>query len=145
MSEQVWIRPFKEGADGKLLVEWLYAGREGNRFDPEAFSSRQMKVYVAFDSSGVVGFVPVLNGNQVESLAFRPGLPPVTQAKAFRAWQAVFVHESFANGTQDAFFVTFDERVLEFSAKYGWKKVVVPMMNLHFAGLEGSPHEEGGS
>jgi hypothetical protein len=136
MAAQVWIRPYDEKRDKITLAEYLYANREKNRFDPEIFKRDQVKIYVAFDDSGVVGFIPVVNGNQVESLAFRPGLSPITEAKALQAWQHVFVYHAFENNIPDAFFVTFDETVQEFAGRYGWKPVVVPMLNLRFANLE---------
>jgi hypothetical protein len=136
MASQVWIRPYDEKRDKIKLAEYLYANREKNRFDPEVFKREQAEIYVAFDSTGVVGFIPVVNGNQVESLAFRPGLSPVTEAKALQSWMKVFVFQSFQKNIPDAFFVTFDQTVQEFAGRYGWKPVVVPMLNLRFANLE---------
>lgn len=139
MPSQVYVRPYDRKRDAPLLVEWLYASRGKNRFDPAIFERGQAEIYTAFDDSGPVGFIPVVNGNQVESLAFRPGLPPMTQARAFQAWQHVMVYRGFEKNIPDAFFVTFDEEVLKFAAHYGWKRVVVPMLNLNFSGLEGRP------
>jgi len=54
----------------------------------------------------------------------------------------VFVNEAFETNTSDAFFVTYDETVLEFARRYGWRDVTVPMVNLRFAELEGKPEEQ---
>jgi len=78
MAHQVWIRPFNKDTDARLLVEWLFAGREQNRFDPEQFKKGQVRVFTAFDESGIIGFIPVARCYLVESLAFKPGLSPVT-------------------------------------------------------------------
>lgn len=135
MAHNVWIRPFRD-EDKKIHAEWLFAGREKNRFDPDIFTKKQAKVYVAYDDSGPVGFIPVVNGNIVESLAFRPGLSPITEAAALRAWQTVIVNEMHEKNIPDLYFVTYDETVLEFAQRYGWKAVVVPMSTLHVADLE---------
>lgn len=139
MAHQVWVRPFQAETDAKLLVEWLYAGREKNRFDPEIFRKKQVEIWTAFDDTGIVGFIPVARCYLVESLAFKPGIDPRVEAQALQSWQRVQVNEAFKNNVADAFFVTFDETVLEFAKRYGWKDVVVPMVNMHFAGLEGKP------
>jgi len=144
MSHQVWVRPFRD-EDKKVHAEWLYAGRDKNRFDPDIFTKKQAKVYVAFDDTGIVGFIPVVNGNIVESLAFKPGLSPITEAAALRAWQTVMIYEMHVNNIPDAYFVTFDETVLEFAQRYGWKAVVVPMINLHVSNLEGKEAPDGGT
>ena len=143
MAHQVWVRPFKPETDAKLLVEWLYAGREKNRFDPEIFKRKQVEIYTAFDDSGIVGFIPVTKCYLVESLAFKPGLSPITEAQALQSWQRAFVHKAAEHQVPQAFFVTFDETVLEFAKRYGWKEVVVPMVNLDFNQLEGKPPKEG--
>ena len=136
MSNQVWIRPYDKDRDARTLVDWLYAGRDKNRFDPDIFKKGQAQVYVAFDDTGTVGFIPVVNNNQVESLAFRPGLSPVTEAKALQAWMHVMVYKMYELNIPDAFFVTFDETVLAFAGRYNWRSVVVPMLNLHLKSLE---------
>ena len=143
MAAQVWIRPFDAERDTKLHAEWLYAMRDKNRFDPEIFTKKQAKIYVAFDESGTVGFIPVVNGNIIESLAFRPGLSPVTEAKALQSWMHVMVYQMHEHNIPDAYFVTFDETVLEFAGRYGWKKVVVPMLNLHVSDLERKEASDG--
>lgn len=135
----VWIRPYDKAKDHKLLAEWLFALRERNRFDPQIFDRGQAEIYVAFDATGTLGFIPVVNGNQVESLALKPGLPPMTASRVFQAWQHVFVYEMHKRNIPDAFFVTFDESVLKFAQRGdgGWRPVVVPMLNLHVSDLEG--------
>lgn len=138
MSEQVWVRPYVAEKDHKLLAEWLFLLREKNRFDPEIFKKGQAEIYVCFDSTGPVMFVPIVSGNQVESLALKPGLSPVTAAKAFQAWQHVFIWELHKRNIPDAFFFTYDKTVLEFAQRYGWRETVVPALNLHVDGLEGA-------
>lgn len=139
---QVYIRPYNKEKDHGLLAEWLFTLRAKNRFDPGIFERGQAAVYTAFDDSGVLGFIPVVNGNQVESLAFRPGLPATTIARVFQAWVHVFVYEAHCKNIPDAFFVTFDEGVLKFAESYGWKPVVVPMLNLRISALEGPTPEK---
>lgn len=138
MSEQIWVRPYDKDKDHKLLAEWLFALREKNRFDPEIFKKGQAEIYTCFDSTGPVAFIPVVNGSQVESLALKPGLSPATAAKAFIAWQHVFVYKLHEKNIPNAFFVTYDETVLKFTKNYGWKTVIVPMLNLSVNDLEGA-------
>lgn len=92
MSHQVWVRPYDEEKDKKLLVEWLYAGRHGNRFDPELFlgyllpdKKKLVEIFTAFDEREILGFIPVRLAYVAESLAFKPGTAPVTEAKALQA------------------------------------------------------------
>lgn len=136
MSQQVWVRPYNKETDKRLLVEWLYAQRHKNRFDPDLFTKEQVKIYTAFDADGIVGFIPVKVVYMAESLAFKPGLSPVTEAKALQAWQHMMVAKCYEGNVPDMFFVTFDETVQEFAGRYHWNPVVVPMLSLHVADLE---------
>ena len=144
MSKQVWVRLYNEEdpAEVKLLVEWLYARRAENRFDPELFKKKQVKIWTAFNETGIVGFIPVTLSYTLESLAFAPGTSPVVEARALQAMQAVLVHRASENRIPSAYFVTFDTEVREFAKRYGWKDVVVPMVGLKFSDLEGKPQKE---
>jgi len=151
--KNVWVRPFRpreKGADGqyhvsaeaKLFYQYLYAAREGNRFDPEKFAVdehgdfKYVDLWTCFNSERIIGFIPVTKVYLIESLAFAPGLDKVTEARALQAMQHKLVFEAEKENITDAFYVTYDGTVPEFSSRYGWASVVVPMMNLHFADLE---------
>lgn len=138
MSLQVWVRPFNaaDPKEKRLLLEWLYAGREKNRFDPEIFKRGQVAILTCFTREGIVGFVPVSLAFLLESLAFKPGLSPITEAKALLAVQHHLVHRAFEQNVPDAFFFTRDETVLKLSKAYGWVVPDVPFLNFHFADLE---------
>lgn len=144
--KNVWVRPFNHRSPGekKLFVEWLYAARDKNRFDPKLFelapdgSFLRCRVLTCFNDQEIVGFIPVTIAFQLESLAFKPGLEPTTEARALQAMQHYLVHRAAEQNISDAFFCTYDESVLEFAQRYGWSKTVVPMLNLHFKDLEPS-------
>jgi len=136
MANMVYIRPYDKDTDAKLLVEWLYAGRESNLFDPEIFRRGQAVIFTAFDDSGIIGFIPVVLCYLVESLAFKPGLPSVTEMKALVAFQHVLVHKALEQNVPDTFCVTLNEDLLRHMERYGWRPAVAPLRNLHFADLE---------
>jgi hypothetical protein len=142
MAVQVWVRLYneKDPIERKLFVEWLYARRAENRFNPEIFVKNQVKIWTAFDETGIRGFIPLTVAYVLESLAFAPGTPPIVEATALKAMQAVLIHRASENNIPDAYFVTRDEAVLAFAKKYGWRDVAVPLLNLHFSDLEGK-HE----
>jgi len=142
MSKQVWIRPMKDTPEEKkLLAEYLYANRKENRFDPELFQKNQVKVYVAYNDEGIQAFFPVRLSYTLESIATKPDLSPITHAKALVAMQTVLANKAAENNVADAMFVTYDEDVLKFAEHSGgWKKVIVPMLNLKFSELEGTPN-----
>jgi len=128
-------------AERKLFIEWLYARRAENRFSPEIFEKKQAQIWTAFDDTGIRGFIPITVAYILESLAFAPGTPPIIEAKALQAMQAVLIHRASEKNVGDAFFVTYDENVVAFAKKYGWNDVKVPALNLHFSDLEGKPKE----
>ena len=138
MSRMVYVRPFnpKDEKERGLLVEWLDAGRHKNRFDPEIFLREQVSILTCFNEEEILGFIPIALAMLIESLAFKPGISPRDEAKCLQAMQHHVVQRAFEKNIPDAFFVTFDETVMEFAKGYNWNEVRVPMLNLHFASLE---------
>jgi hypothetical protein len=142
MAKPIYIRPYNKDTDALLLATWLYAGRDENLFDPGLFERKQVMIFTAFDETGVVGFIPVAVVYLVESLAFRPGLPDVTKTKALLSFQQVLVSKAAEGNVPDAFCVAQDERFLRFMERYGWRRPVAAMRNLHFADFERRPPED---
>lgn len=139
MRQSVYTRPFneKDPEEKKLFAEWLFAMREKNRFDPAIFEKGQVTILTCFDEGGILGFVPVALAYVLESLAFRPGISPATEARCLEAVQHHLVHCAIEKNMPYAFFVTFDEEVQEFAQRrYGWKKTEVPMLTFDFNKLE---------
>ncbi len=147
MAHQVWIRPFNDKDEGerRLLVEWLYAARERNRFDPVIFERGQVALFTFFDDTGVIGFVPISLAYVVESLAFKPGLSRITEAKALQSMQQMLVCRATEKNIPDAYFAVSDEAVKAFAQNYGWQEVQGSIMNLNFAHLEGDHESHGKS
>lgn len=145
MSHVVYTRPFNKDdqKERKLFLDWLYASRDKNRFDPDLFRKGQVTILTCFTSEKIVGFVPVALAYVIESLAFLPGISPEVEAQAFRAVQQHLVHCAIEKNIPDAYFVTYDEEVLKLAQRpnRGWKRVVAPLLNLHFGSLE--PRNDG--
>jgi len=138
--KQVYVRLAKD-EELPLMAKWLYEGRAKNRFDPQIFLKKQVRIYVAFNETGILGFIPVAAVYLVESLSFRPDVTKVEEAKSLEAFQKVLVNEAFAHNVPDAFFCTYDEDVQKFVQHYDWKPVTVPFFNLHFDDLQ-KPEKE---
>ena len=136
MARQVYIRPFDKEKDAKLLVEWLYANREQNRFDPELFKGDRATIYVAFDETGILGFIPVARCYLVESLAFKPGTSPQVRSQALRAWQEVFIHRALEQNIYTAFFGTYEQNLLDFAVDHSWSEEKRLIARLKFSELE---------
>ena len=136
MRLQVYVRNYDAKRDKQKFVEWLYAAREKNRFNPEMFERDQVRIFTLYTEKEIVGFVPITIALVVESLAFRPGLDELTEARALEAFQNHLVYKASEQNLPDAYFVTLDESVLKFASRYGWKPTQVPMLNLHFSSLE---------
>ena len=138
MSRMVYTRPFNAGSkhEKRLLLEWLHARREENRFDPELFLRDQVRILTCFDEGGILGFVPVATCFLLESLAFKPGTDRVAEARCLEAVQHHLTHQAVANQVPYAFFVTTDEDVIKLSERRGWKKSVVPVLSFDFNKLE---------
>jgi len=149
----VWVRPYVARVknlngnwvpsdEAKLLLEWLYASRQLNRFDPALFETDRdgnfvrCAVWTCFNEDGIVGFIPVTITYLLESMAFKPGLSPIVEGRALQAMQHHLVFEANKQKISDAFFITIDTEVVEFAKRYGWKLADVPVLNLHFKDLE---------
>jgi len=140
MRRQVWVRKYNEQTDGKLFLDWLYANRDENRFDPDIFKKKQVTIFTCFDESGIVGFIPVCVALAVESLAWRPGLSPEKRSLALKSFQQTLVYEASKMNCPYAFMSTIDPYYVEFVTRYGWKEAEVPVLSLRFSDLE--PSEE---
>lgn len=148
----VWVRPFDAASEFNLFVEWLHAGRDLNRYDPAQLFTRDASgkiminpaysILTFFNADGIVGFLPLCLAFLLDSMAFRPNLEPQVEARALQAMQTWLIHRAFQSNIPDAFFVTHDNRVLNFAVRYGWKAPDVPLLNLHVRDL--APAQEGG-
>jgi len=135
MRRQVWVRKYNEKTDRKLFLDFLYAGREENRFDPRIFEKNQTTIFTCYDEGGIVGFIPVVVCMAVESLAWRPGLPASVRAQALKSFQVVLVEKASEMNAPYAFMATTNETYADFLTQYGWKRAVVPVLTLPFADL----------
>jgi hypothetical protein len=141
MSNQVWVRPMNDTPEErKMLAEFLYRCREQNRFDPSIFTKNQVKVFVAYDQEGIVGFIPVRLSYKLESLSWRADVSPVTQSKALLAVQQVLGCKAAENNIPDVYATTTDPTLIRFAEHYGWETVDMPVIKLKFSNLE-KPNE----
>ncbi|MHB8501522.1 MAG: hypothetical protein ACYDHE_11330 [Candidatus Acidiferrales bacterium] len=143
MDHQVYLRPYnsKNAPEKKLFIEWLYAQRELNRFDPELFTREQVKVYTLFDRQmGIVGFTTVGVVYLMDYQIFRPGLADSIKASALKSVQHFLVFKAGENNVPSAFFRPSDERYSNFAQNYGWKED--KLLWLRFADLEKVEAEE---
>lgn len=138
MSRMVYTRPYdgRNKRERRLFIEWLHARRAENRYDPALFEKEQVRIITCFDDGGILGFVPVATCYLLESLAFRPGTDPVTEARCLEAVQHHLAHTAAANQVPYAFFVTTDQDVINLASRRGWRQSEVPVLCLDFNRLE---------
>lgn len=103
-----------------LLAKWLYENRHKNNFDPTPFLKDQVTVYVAYDSTGILFFLPVRTIWIWDSLAPRPDLPETKSAQCLKALQQLLVFEASQNNVGEFFFKASEESVPAFAKNYGW-------------------------
>lgn len=124
MNRQVWCRPIdkKNPAENKLFVEWLYAQRELNKFNPELITREQVRVYTLFDSTGVLGFMLAGVGLFADCWCFRPDLSDGDKSRALKSAQHFLVSKAFELQALGVFMRPSDARYENFISHYGWKK-----------------------
>jgi hypothetical protein len=135
-------------ADRPEFVDWLYANREQNKFDPETFTYKSTQVLKVEDESRSVIFLPYTHGIVTESLAPRPGLSTLETARGLKCAVHEVVRRARAAGIGEVFFIATDQVTQSFAEAHGYTPMPAgfTLMRLKVADVqpplpEDTPHD----
>lgn len=122
-----------DAAEMPLFVEWLYAHREVNRFNPEPFRKNQVRIYVAEDESGILCFIPIQFVYMYDALAPRPNLAAFRLARVFQKMSEHLMQEAARENISQVLVQPSDTKFSEFlQTEIGYKPVTQETLQLIF-------------
>ena len=115
--------------DAKEVADWLLATPD-NLFDDALLKYPTLRVISAYNGDGNVAHLPAQQVLMLESLAVRPGTPPLDAAQAFR--DLVKGMELLASqlGIKELFFICKDPNVLSVAQHHGFERIEFPVVRL---------------
>lgn len=122
MHENIQIRPILPEERG-VFVQWLHENRDNNRYDPEIYRKGQVDIYVAYDSTGPLYFIPFRNVWCWDSLAPRPDISPLRAALCLEKFQEFFTARAKEANVGEMIFRASEASLPEIAEKHGWKRV----------------------
>jgi hypothetical protein len=131
----IFVRPATPD-DASLFFEWQ---KTNPNFDPAAARNPDSFTLVAFDSTGVLAFLPVQQPRVdpfcLESIAFRPELTDRQQASAMREFIQAAVTVGFLKGTGEILFFGDHPETNAFAERHGFEKMPWPVYRMKLKDL----------
>lgn len=128
----IHIREMKS-SETPLFVEWLYAHRDVNHFNPEPFRKNQVRIYVAEDESGILCFIPLQFVYMYDALAPRPNLAAFRLAKVFQKMSEHLMQVAAQENIRQVFVQPSDAKFSEFlKEEIGYETVNQETLRLVF-------------
>lgn len=116
-----------------LFVEWLYAHKNINHFNPKPFRNNQVRIYVAEDESGILCFIPLQFVYMYDALAPRPNLAAFRLAKVFQKMSEHLMQEAARENISQVLVQPSDSQFSEFlQNEIGYKPVTQETLQLIF-------------
>lgn len=118
MRQQLKVRYINQ-EDQKTFLEWVNT-TANNLYDPDILKYSTLNVFCSYNGEPVA-YLPVQQALLLESLAVKPGAPPIETAQAFRDLvKAAQVHASKL-GIKELYFVCKDENVVQVAKNHGFE------------------------
>lgn len=121
MSEQLKIR-LATPEDAPQLAEWLN-GTTGNLYDSAILKYPTLRVLCAYNGNGPSVYLPSQTALVLESLAVKPGTPPIEAARAFRDLVKGMELVASGLGVRELYFVCADPGVAALAAAHGFELI----------------------
>lgn len=135
--KQIFVRPARE-ADLKKLTSWI---PQNAAWDPTLYQYPSTLTWCAFNSSGVVAFLPVQQPLMMEALLFHPLSTSTQRAYAMKEFTCFAVAQSYQRGSGEVYFLcpekTPEEKTTcEFARNWGFERVEMPVYRIRLVDLE---------
>lgn len=135
--KQIFVRPARE-ADLKKLMSWT---GQNPAWDQTLYNYPSTLTWCAFNSSGVIAFVPVQQPLMLEALLFHPLSTPTQRAMAMKEFTCTAVSQSYQRGSGEIYFLcpekSLEEKTTcEFAQHWGYERVDMPVYRIRLTDLE---------
>jgi hypothetical protein len=107
-------------SDAKKLEEWL-STTKGNLYDPDIFKAPTLTAACAYNEEGPVAYLPAQSVLVLESLAVKPGAPPLENGQAFRDLVKAMELVASQRQIREILFVCSDENVVKVAQNHGFE------------------------
>ncbi len=107
-------------SDAEQLGEWL-CSTKGNLYDPDILKAPTLTAACAYNGEGPIAYLPAQNVLVLESLAVKPGSPPLENGQAFRDLVKAMELVASQRQIREIIFVCADESVVKVAQNHGFE------------------------
>ena len=121
MSDQTKLR-YATPEDAPQITEWLNS-TQGNLYDPDVLTYPTLRVLCAYNGNGPSVYLPAQTALVLESLAVKPGTPPIESARAFRDLVKGMELLASSLGVKELYFMCSDKNVISLAESHGFTRM----------------------
>ena len=109
--------------DARDFIEYVWSMRSLNMFDKDVLTYPRTVMLRARNEEGNQLFVPLQSVLMYDSIAPRPGLSPMAEARALSKIGEVVDQAAQHSGTREVYFFCRDDRVADLCARHGYEEI----------------------
>ena len=109
--------------DARDFCEYVWSMHGLNMFQPEVLTYPRAVMLRARNEEGNQLFIPLQSVLMYDSIAPRPGLSPMAEARALSKIGEVVDQAAQHSGTREVYFFCRDDRVADLCARHGYEEI----------------------
>lgn len=129
---QIFVRPFRE-SDLAKLISWSKANPS---WDANILKYPSTFILVAFNNSGVLGFLPVQKAMVMEAMSFHPLTTDSQKALVMKELTHELIMQTYVQGSGEIYFLGSDSGTNDFAERQTFKRMEWPAYRMRVADLE---------
>jgi len=123
-----------EDRDIPKFVEW---SGQNPSFDIRVLEYATTSTLCAYDSDGVIAFMPMQQPLCMEAISFRPGINESQKALAMKELTHLLISTAHAKGAGEVIFLGSNERTNAYAVRQGFKELPWKLYRARLTDLEG--------
>lgn len=131
----VFVRPILP-EEAQTFYDWAVEN-PNNEFDPEVPKFPSSTTWCAYDKTGPLAYQTLQQPIMLESLATRPGLPPIQVSSLLKELTQNAISFASQRGVGEIYFLGSDDNTNQFACNKIFEKVDLPVYRLKLADLSG--------
>ncbi len=115
--------------DADEMGDWLLK-TPNNLFDPAILNYPTFRAISSYGGEGNIAHLPSQQAMVLESLAVKPGTPPIAAAQAFRDLVKAMELLASSFGIREMYFICKDENVVRIAEGHGFERITFPVVRM---------------
>jgi len=136
--KHVFARPARD-SDIEKFVEWC---GQNPSFDRRVLEYKTTSTFCAYDSDGVLAFMPMQQPLCMEAMSFRPGITDSQKAIAMKELTHLLIATCHAKGAGEVIFLGSNEHTNAYAVRQGFSELPWKLYRVRLSDLEGIAEEK---